>query len=151
MCKGCQSLLMAELTCSIATGYPPWFNKEQLKGPVVIKLFHRWTINTDSHAGCQTVALQPVPQVCLDLYTEMKLRLVYTFCIIFTILIESKLNGRFRLHDSQTFLHDLPCHTIRSQSQEIGLSRRKTGYTTRFEGAMLSTLYHSRLQDILKI
>ena len=28
--------------------------------------------------------------------------------------------GPARLHDYQTFLHDLPCHTIRSQSQEIG-------------------------------
>ena len=29
------------------------------------------------------------------------------------------------------------------------LSRRKTGHTTRFEGAMLSTLYHSRLHVCL--
>jgi hypothetical protein len=128
--------------------------------------------------------------------------------------------GPARLHDYQTFLHDLPCHTIRSQSQEIGaclvvrlatlqdsqtflhdltchtlsvwyslkpssdqrfkkkryeyhikryihfiyyyyyyytisepgnrgLSRSKTGPTTRFGGAMLSTLYHSRLHVCL--
>ena len=31
------------------------------------------------------------------------------------------------------------------------MSCRKTGHTTRFEGLMLSTLYHSRLQDTWKI
>ena len=42
-------------------------------------------------------------------------------------------------------------HYTISEPGNRALSRRKTGHTTRFEGAMLSTLYHSRLQDILKI
>ena len=42
-------------------------------------------------------------------------------------------------------------HYTISEPGDRALSRRKNGHTTRFEGAMLSTLYHSRLQDILKI
>jgi hypothetical protein len=54
------------------------------------------------------------------------------------------LYGWFRLHNSQIFLHAFNMsHYAITEPRNQATSRQKNGHTTRFEGAMLFTLYCS--------
>jgi hypothetical protein len=55
------------------------------------------------------------------------------------------LDGWFRPHDSQIFLHNLTCHTMRSQSQEIRLCLvGRLGTDSRVRCSRIYTLYRSQ-------
>ena len=63
-------LFAAQLTRGISACNSAWLCKEQFQRPAVIELRHWWAIDADLHAGCKTLALQPVSQVCLYLHIE---------------------------------------------------------------------------------